>query len=95
MKNEVQKLMEDVFRLYGDINQKMGSLDRIAQITRLYEELQSHLEGVSTEEVEVLETQIRSAMERLLTFSDSMEVVKTLKLTLDGSAENYNPTKAH
>ena len=94
MKNEVEKMMEDVFRLYSDIDQKIGSLDRITQISRLYEELQSHLEGISTDEVEQIESQIKSTLKRLLTFSENMKVVKALKKALDGHEETGSPAKA-
>ena len=94
MKNEVEKMMEDVFHLYSDIDQKIGSLDRITQINRLYEELQGHLQGLSSDEVEQIENQIKSTLKRLLTFSENMKVVKALKKALDGHEDNGSPPKA-
>ena len=93
MKNDLQKLMEDIFRLYGDINQRTGSLDRITQIGKLYEELQRHLEAISSDEVEHLQTQIQSTLERLMTLSESMDLVKALKTTLDKEDESLEVAK--
>jgi len=74
---------------------KISSLDRITQINRLYEELQGHLQGLSSDEVEQIENQIKSTLKRLLTFSENMKVVKALKKALDGHEETSNPPKAH
>lgn len=94
MKNELQKLTGDVFRLYEEINQKTeSSLGQIVSITRLYDELQSQLEGVSAEEVDLLQDQIKSTLEKLLAISKSLNMIKTLKLTLAGQDETRDPAK--
>jgi hypothetical protein len=93
MKNDLQKLMEDIFRLYGDINQRTGSLDRITQIGRLYEELDRQLQDISAAEVDHLQTQIQSTLERLMTLSESIELVKALKMTLEKEDENLEVAK--
>jgi hypothetical protein len=93
MKNDLQKLMEDIFRLYGDINQRTGSLDRITQIGRLYEELDRQLQDISAAEVDHLQTQIQSTLERLMTLSESIELVKALKVTLEKEDENLEVAK--
>ena len=49
MKNDLQNLTEDISRLYEDITQKAESLGQIDSITRLYDELQAQLQGISTE----------------------------------------------
>ena len=53
MKNELQNLTEDISRLYEEITQKTESLGQIDSITRLYDELQTQLLGISTEEVDL------------------------------------------
>lgn len=84
MKNELQNLTEDISRLYEDITQKTESLGQIDSITRLYDELQSQLQGISTEEVDMLQSQIKSTLEQMVGISKSLAVIKTLKLTLNG-----------
>jgi hypothetical protein len=84
MKNELQNLTEDISRLYEEITQKTESLGQIGSITRLYDELQSQLSGVSAEEVDLLQGQINSTVEQMITISKSLAVIKTLKLTLNG-----------
>ena len=84
MKNELQNLTEDISRLYEDITQKTESLGQIDSITRLYDELQAQLQGISTEEVDVLQSQIKSTLEQMVGISKSLAVVKTLKVTLNG-----------
>ena len=87
MKNDLQNLTEDISRLYEDITQKAESLGQIDSITRLYDELQSQLQGISTEEVELLQSQIKSTLEQMVGISKSLAVIKTLKVTLNGHDE--------
>jgi chromosome segregation ATPase len=87
MKNELQNLTEDISRLYEDITQKAESLGQIDSITRLYDELQSQLQNISTEEVDLLQTQIKSTLEQMVGISKSLTVIKTLKVTLNGHDE--------
>lgn len=84
MKNELQNLTEDISRLYEDITEKTQSLGQIDSITRLYDELQTQLQGISTEEVETLQAQIKSTLEQMVGISKSLAVIKTLKITLSG-----------
>ena len=84
MKNDLQNLTEDISRLYEDITQKTQSLGQIDSITRLYDELQTQLQGISTEEVEILQGQIKSTLEQMVGISKSLAVIKTLKVTLNG-----------
>ena len=93
MKNDLQNLTEDISRLYEDITQKADSLGQIDSITRLYDELQSQLQGISTEEVELLQSQIKSTMEQMVGISKSLAVIKTLKVTLNGHDEFADPAK--
>ena len=83
MKNELQNLTEDISRLYEDITQKTESLGQIDSITRLYDELQAQLRSISAEEIELLQSQIRSTLEQMVGISKSLAVIKTLKLTLN------------
>ena len=87
MKNELQNLTEDISRLYEDITQKTESLGQIDSITRLYDELQAQLQCISAEEVELLQSQIKSTLEQMVGISKSLAVIKTLKLTLNGHDE--------
>ena len=87
MKNELQSLTEDISRLYEDITQKTESLGQIDSITRLYDELQTQLQGISTEEVDLLQSQIKSTLEQMVGISKSLAVIKTLKVTLNGQDE--------
>jgi hypothetical protein len=87
MKNDLQNLTEDISRLYEDITQKAESLGQIDSITRLYDELQSQLQGISTEEVDLLQSQIKSTLEQMVGISKSLAVIKTLKMTLNGHDE--------
>lgn len=84
MKNELQNLTEDISRLYEDITQKTESLGQIDSITKLYDELQSQLHGISTEEIDLLQSQIKSTLEQMVGISKSLAVIKTLKVTLNG-----------
>lgn len=84
MKNDLQNLTEDISRLYEDITQKADSLGQIDSITRLYDELQIQLQGIATEDVDLLQSQIKSTMEQMVGISKSLAVIKTLKLTLNG-----------
>lgn len=83
MKNELQNLTEDISRLYEDITQKTESLGQIDGITRLYDELQTQLQSISTEEIDLLQSQIRSTLEQMVGISKSLAVIKTLKLTFN------------
>jgi hypothetical protein len=87
MKNDLENLTEDISRLYEDITQKTESLGQIDSITRLYDELQSQLQGISTEEVDLLQSQIKSTLEQMVGISKSLAVIKTLKVTLNGHDE--------
>jgi len=87
MKNDLQTLTEDIARLYEDITQKAESLGQIDSITRLYDELQTHLQAISTDEVDLLQSQIKSTLEQMVGISKSLAVIKTLKLTLNGQDE--------
>jgi hypothetical protein len=93
MKNDLQNLTEDISRLYEDITQKAESLGQIDSITRLYDELQSQLQGISIEEVELLQSQIKSTLEQMVGISKSLAVIKTLKVTLNGHDELADLTK--
>ena len=84
MKNDLQNLTEDISRLYEDITQKTESLGQIDSITKLYDELQSQLHGISTEEVDQLQNQIKSTLEQMVAISKSLAVIKTLKVSLKG-----------
>jgi hypothetical protein len=87
MKNDLQNLTEDISRLYEDITQKAESLGQIDSITRLYDELQSQLQAISIEDVELLQSQIKSTLEQMVGISKSLAVIKTLKVTLNGHDE--------
>ena len=100
MKNELQNLTEDISRLYEEITQKTESLGQIDSITRLYDELQSQLQSISSEEVDLLQNQIKSTLEQMVGISKSLAVIKTLKAALNGH-EDLNeqakkaPTRAN
>jgi len=81
MKNELQNLTEDISRLYENIAQKTESLGQIDSITSLYDELQSRLQNISTEEIDSLQSQIRSTLEQMVGISKSLTVIKALKVT--------------
>src|SRR5206468_12486054 len=87
MKNELQNLTEDISRLYEDITQKTESLGQIDSITRLYDELQTQLQTISVDEVELWQSQIKSTLEQMVRISKSLEMIKTLKVTLHGHDE--------
>lgn len=93
MKNDLQNLTEDISRLYEDITQKTQSLGQIDSITKLYDELQSQLQGISTEEVEMLQGQIKSTLEQMVGISKSLAVIKTLKVTLNGHDDFVEQSK--
>jgi hypothetical protein len=59
-------------------------LGQIDSITRLYDELQSQLQSISSEEVELLQSQIKSTIEQMIGISKSLAVIKTLKTALNG-----------
>ncbi|MGH7816599.1 MAG: hypothetical protein ACREOR_04350, partial [Candidatus Binatia bacterium] len=52
-------------------------------IAKLYDELQSQLHGISTEEIDLLQSQIKSTLEQMVGISKSLAVIKTLKVTLN------------
>src|SRR5215471_21677854 len=87
MKNDLQNLTADISRLYEDITQKAESLGQIDSITRLYDELQTQLQGIATEDVDLLQSQIKSTLEQMVGISKSLAVIKTLKMTLNGHDE--------
>jgi hypothetical protein len=87
MKNELQNLTEDISRLYEEITQKTESLGQIDSITRLYDELQMQLQSISTEEVDLLQAQIKSTLEQMVGISKNLAVIKTLKITLNDHDE--------
>jgi hypothetical protein len=93
MKNDLQNLTEDISRLYDDITQKAESLGQIDSIARLYDELQTQLQGISAEEVDLLQNQIKSTLEQMVGISKSLAVIKTLKVTLNGHDEFADLTK--
>jgi hypothetical protein len=94
MKNELQNLTEDISRLYEEITQKTQSLGQIDTITRLYDELQSQLKEISAEDVELLQSHIKSTLEQMMSISRNLAVIKTLKLTLNGNEESAPPKKS-
>lgn len=87
MKNELQNLTEDISRLYEEITQKTEALGQIDSITRLYDELQNQLQSVASEEIDLLQSQIKSTLEQMVGISKSLAVIKTLKVTLNGQDE--------
>ena len=87
MKNELENLTEDISRLYENITQKTESLGQIDSITRLYDELQTQLQSISAEEVDLLQSQIKSTLEQIVGISKSLTVIKTLKVTLNSHEE--------
>ena len=89
MRNDLQSLTEDISRLYEDITQKTESLGQIDSITRLYDELQSQLDSISVEEVDLLQSQIKSTLEQMVGISKNLAVIKTLKMTFAGQ-EDYS-----
>src|SRR5438094_9996593 len=93
MKNDLQNLTEDISRLYEDITQKTESLGQIDSITRLYDELQSQLQSISLEEVDLLQSQIKSTLEQLVGMSKSLAVIKTLKTALNGHDDMVDHVK--
>ena len=93
MKNDLQNLTEDISRLYEDITQKTQSLGQIDGIARLYDQLQTQLQGISIEEVEMLQSQIKSTLEQMVGISKSLAVIKTLKVTLNGHDDTGDSSK--
>jgi hypothetical protein len=84
MKNDLHAVTEDVSRLYDEIRQKTASLGQLDSITRLYDELQNHLQEISSEEVDLLQTHIKSTLEQMVAISKNLAVIKTLKMTFNG-----------
>jgi hypothetical protein len=62
-------------------------LGQIDSITRLYDELQTQLQSISAEEVDLLQSQIKSTLEQIVGISKSLTVIKTLKVTLNSQEE--------
>ena len=93
MKNDLQNLTADISRLYEDITQKAESLGQIDSITRLYDELQTQLQGIATEDVDLLQSQIKSTLEQMVGISKSLGVIKALKVTLNGNDEVLESVK--
>src|SRR6516162_7195974 len=93
MKNDLQNLTADISRLYEDITQKAESLGQIDSITRLYDELQTQLQGIATEDVDLLQSQIKSTLEQMVGISKSLAVIKTLKTALNGHEDLNEPAK--
>ncbi|MFQ5683358.1 MAG: hypothetical protein ACE5HC_08820 [Candidatus Binatia bacterium] len=93
MKNDLQKLTDDVSRLFEETYQKTESLGQISTITRLYDELQGHLGEVSASEVDDLQEQIKATMEQMLSISKSLAMIKALKLMLNDQDESADSTK--
>ena len=93
MKNELQNLTEDISRLYEEITHKTESLGQIDSITRLYDELQVQLQTISMDEVDLLQSQIKSTLEQMVGISKSLAVIKTLKVTLDSHDEIVEQAK--
>ena len=93
MKNELQNLTEDISRLYEEITQKTESLGQIDSITRLYDELQSQLQSISSEEIDLLQSQIKSTLEQMIGISKSLAVIKTLKAALNGHEDMSDNAK--
>jgi hypothetical protein len=93
MKNDLQRMTEDISKVYQEINDKTSSLGPIVQITRLYDELQGHLHGISIEEIESLENQVKSTLERLLTVSKSLNFLRAIKIMLDGQQDDGRVVK--
>ncbi len=93
MKNDLHNLTEDISRLYEEITHKTESLGQIDSITRLYDELQAQLQGISMDEVDLLQTQIKSTLEQMVGISKSLAVIKTLKVTLNGHDDLADQTK--
>lgn len=93
MKNELQNLTADISRLYEEITHKTESLGQIDSITRLYDELQSQLQGISMDEVDLLQSQIKSTMEQMVGISKSLAVIKALKVTFNSHDDIVEPAK--
>lgn len=93
MKNELQELTEDISRLFEETYQKTESLGQIGTITRLYDELQNHLDAVSAEEVDLLQEQLKSTMEQMVSISKSLNMIKALKVMLDGKDGSPDASK--
>jgi hypothetical protein len=55
--------------------------------------LQTQLQGISNEEVELLQSQIKSTLEQMVGISKSLAVIKTLKMTLNGHDDFGDLTK--
>ncbi|HWP58706.1 MAG TPA: hypothetical protein VNL14_12515 [Candidatus Acidoferrales bacterium] len=94
MKDELNKMTEDISKMYEEISNKTSSLGSISTITRLYDELQSHLRGISIEDINAIENQIKMTLERLLAVSKSLNFLKAIKLMMDGQNEAGAPDKA-
>ena len=87
MNTELQNLTTDISRLYEEITEKTQSLGQLDAITRLYDELQNQLQGISAEDIDVLQVQIKSTLEQMAGISKNLAVIKALKLTLNRQDE--------
>ena len=87
MTNEIQNLTTDISRLYEEITEKTQSLGHLEAITKLYEELQNELQEISAEEIDLLQTQIKSTLEQMVGISKNLAVIRALKVTLNGHDE--------
>ena len=94
MKTDLNAVTEDISRLYDEIRQKTASLGQLDSITRLYDELQNHLQDVSTEEVDQLQSHIKSTLEQMVNISKNLAVIKTLKMTFNGPDDPLDLKKA-
>lgn len=93
MKNDLQNLTADISRLYEEVTQKTQSLGQLDSITRLYDELQSQLQEISAEEIDVLQAQIKSTLEQMVGISKNLAVIKSLKQTFNGHDEATEPAR--
>ena len=87
MNTELQNLTTDISRLYEEITEKTQSLGQLDAITKLYDELQNQLQGISAEDIDVLQVQIKSTLEQMAGISKNLAVIKALKLSLNRQDE--------
>jgi len=76
MANEIQNLTTDISRLYEEITEKTQSLGHLEAITKLYEELQNELQEISADEIDLLQTQIKSSLEQMVGISKNLAVIR-------------------
>src|ERR1051325_9556209 len=94
MKNDLHAVTEDISRLYDEIKQKTASLGQLDSITRLQDELQNHIQEISTEEVGLVQTHIKSTLEQMVNISKNLAVIKTLKMTFNGQDDGIDARKS-